>query len=931
MKKRLFAILCASLTLASCVEDTVTSSDYGYSVLVNPTIQTRATETSFENGDQIGLSIIMESTASAYKSNYAMTYTDNLFASDLVWYSDNTQASTLLAYYPYISGASVPTSFTINSDQTVDGAYTASDLMMSKLENVIPSTSSINMTFTHSLSRIVLEVDNQSNQEIESITISGSYTTATVDLDSQSVAVDKNSEPVDIIAPVWSDGKYKVIIVPQEAELLFTVKLENGTEVTQTASSMSFVAGSQHAATLTYTEEDLSVSFSNDISDWNNGGSYIIPSSGVGDGSSMNLADPFVVSYPDENDEIKYNESLSFSRTIYVDPTDGDDSNDGLSQDTAIKTLTQLNENGIQRGDEILLKGGVTHYGTIEILNLGVDQSSEYIRVGSYGGSKARINAAGEMAGVRLENSSNVYVSDLKITANGGDKSKCTNYNDNSNYEGYDVGVNMRCGVNITNYDSSSYTYNVTLYNIDIRDIYYYGVGETPEEYSHRPCKEWSTGNEGEYGWGIKTFVRAGFLINLNITDCNVRNVSHTGIKMTGDGGYGDPSTDLGTWSKRYQELVIDGCTSKEAGGPGMMFTNLKDAIVRNCEIVRPGSRTSSVTTAENSSRVDEPRKWGRGSGMWLVRCDGLLFEKNLLERSEGTADCCGAHIDIGNRDIIVQYCLSKDNAGGFIEILGNNYNCSYRYNVSINDGWRNQDCPIQAELWDTTEMTDGYLVTINGHNSGASLGPFNTYIYNNTIVATPNFEGGYTNALMYEYEMSAQGILMTNNIFWVPQRMELYGWSANPSSVGVYTNVHEFRTYDGTSARDMTADEIAALNYSIKNNLYRLFDPNNFTYDVYGYPDSNTMPVVTRGENDYWDESPLGGDPGFKNYSESNFDLTAYDLIPTNADVINRGVTIEQLDLDTTDYGLDYGLNLTEDYFGNPITTPIVGAIAVQ
>ena len=38
---------------------------------------------------------------------------------------------------------------------------------------------------------------------------------------------------------------------------------------------------------------------------------------------------------------------------------------------------------------------------------------------------------------------------------------------------------------------------------------------------------------------------------------------------------------------------------------------------------------------------------------------------------------------------MIVENNLSRNNAGGFIEILGNNYNCSYRYNVSINDGHR--------------------------------------------------------------------------------------------------------------------------------------------------------------------------------------------------------------------------------------------------
>ncbi len=643
---------------------------------------------------------------------------------------------------------------------------------------------------------------------------------------------------------------------------------------------------------------------------------------------SFNLTDPFSVSYPEENDTIKYSESFTFNRTIYVDPDNGDDLNDGLSESSAIKTLAKLPDFNITHGDAILLKGGVTHYGTIILDGVGTS-SANYIRIGSYGGSKARLNAAGEMAGIYAANTSNIYISDLKITANGGDKDNCTNYRDNSLYNSY-AGINVRCGIYIIN-DNSSQTSNITLYNLDIRDIFYYGYGETPELYTTRPCKEWSTSNEDCYGWGVKIYATNGKITGLDITECNARNVSHTGFKITGNGGYGDPSQDSN--SVRYAEMVIDRCIINETGAPSMMVTNVKDAIIRNSSLIRPGSRTTSLTNDDNGARTNEPRKWGRGSGLWMVRCDGLLFEKNHLEGSEGTADCCGAHIDIANRDIIIQYCLSKDNAGGFIEVLGKNYNCSYRYNVSINDGWRNDSDEVQQALWDTTAMTDGFIVTINGHDSGDSFGPFYTYVYNNTIVATEQFDNGYTHPMMYEYEMSANGILMANNIFWIPTRMS-HGWSTTGTSsaaIGVYSNIHDFRTFTGTAWRDMTTAEIEALNYEIKNNLYMLFDPTNYTLDSYGYPETLTMPLASNGNNNYWDENPLGGDPGFKNYSATNYALTAEDLIPTNAAVINRGIAIEKLSTDTTSEGLDGGLSISLDYFGNTITTPIVGAIVPQ
>jgi hypothetical protein len=43
------------------------------------------------------------------------------------------------------------------------------------------------------------------------------------------------------------------------------------------------------------------------------------------------------------------------------------------------------------------------------------------------------------------------------------------------------------------------------------------------------------------------------------------------------------------------------------------------------------------------------------------------------------------AHIDYNCDNIVLQYNISAYNAGGFKYL--NNYNCMYRYNLSINDG----------------------------------------------------------------------------------------------------------------------------------------------------------------------------------------------------------------------------------------------------
>ena len=84
-----------------------------------------------------------------------------------------------------------------------------------------------------------------------------------------------------------------------------------------------------------------------------------------------------------------------------------------------------------------------------------------------------------------------------------------------------------------------------------------------------------------------------------------------------------------------------------------------------------------------------DSRQWARGSGYWPFKCKNVLVQYNQFRHARGDADSCGVHIDFGNRDVTIQYNLSEDNEGGFVEILGDCINSIYRYNVSINDGAR--------------------------------------------------------------------------------------------------------------------------------------------------------------------------------------------------------------------------------------------------
>jgi hypothetical protein len=158
----------AVLALVACkknVEPGKEPVDFSqYKVRVEPVI-TRVTETNFEAGDAIGLSVALAS--GDYAANVQMKYDGTAFSGDLNWYEKGEETSTLKAYYPYKEGEGLPTAFSVQQDQSKGTA--ASDFVSAVKENVLPSANAVPVVFKHQLSRLVTTVKNNTGAAIESI------------------------------------------------------------------------------------------------------------------------------------------------------------------------------------------------------------------------------------------------------------------------------------------------------------------------------------------------------------------------------------------------------------------------------------------------------------------------------------------------------------------------------------------------------------------------------------------------------------------------------------------------------------------------------------------------------------------------------------------------------------------------------------------
>lgn len=520
----------------------------------------------------------------------------------------------------------------------------------------------------------------------------------------------------------------------------------------------------------------------------------------------------------------------------YVHPQQGDDRNAGTSVEEPWKSLAKVTEMRLGAGDRILLAAGQTFTGELELKNIS-GSADDPVVVTSYAlgpeAGKAAIDARGLPSAIHLVNSSHIRIQALELSANGGEVPR------RAREKG------MRAAVLIELTQRGNYG-GIHLDDLDVHDVFFEDPG------FERSAEEARTPNGTQsYGFGIRILNPAGraTLTGLTITNSRVRRVSHTGIKM--DGG-----VNLGIRDVRIEDNRVT-----DTGGPGMQMSRVRDMLVRDNMINGSGS-------------TKDTRNWGRGSGMWTWKSEDVLIEKNAFLNANGPADSAGVHIDFGCRNVIIQYNLSANNAGGFYEVLGDNHNTAYRYNVSINDGYR-----VKGENGAYQEGKIYWLSGYVGHKK-AETGPFNSYFYNNTI-----FVGEDIVARM-ALARTAEGVLIANNIFYIRGKSE-----ALPGN---------------RYKRDRSGDDSGRVIFT--NNLFLRVD---------NWPNATGIR----------DNAAVIGDPGFA-FTDA---MKIGDFRPTNTGLVaDRGIMIEPIPGDAL--GLPGGLAVSHDIIGNPIDgSPDLGAIEIS
>ena len=533
-------------------------------------------------------------------------------------------------------------------------------------------------------------------------------------------------------------------------------------------------------------------------------------------------------------------QNSAISVTYYFDSVNGSDLNQGIYSEKPFRTLYKINEIDFNSGDSILLSNGSYFSGNIKL----IDKND--IHISNYNNQEKTypiINSKGHIAGVYIENSSNISVSNIQVTSNGG--GVIEEYENLSTNKITDKAI-MRAGI-LVNVSKKKIFKNILIDNVIVSNVFFEDLG-----FKRDPSEVRTSMGTQAYGFGIRFFnsSQSGSIEGIIVSNCFIENVGHTGIKMTSSIG------------KRFKNIEVSNNRLLRTGGPSIQFSRVEDLHVYGNEVKFSGS-------------PDDSRKWGRGSGLWTWGSSNVLIEKNSFMYANGPADSAGVHIDFNCDNVIIQHNLSVGNAGGFIEILGNNYNCSYRYNISVNDGHR-----IKGQNNAFQEGKTFWLSGFIGRGRERN-GPFNSYIYNNTIYVKEDIISKIA------VDKASNGVLVANNIFHIEGDSE-------------FVLGDQYRPDKGGGNK-------------IKNVF---FENNLFLKDSYWPKDVLIQPL-----------NSLFGNANFKNGGGEKIS----NYIPLNNKLIkDKGVVINNIYNDSI--GLKGGLNVKFDILGNKIIDlPDLGAIELN
>lgn len=417
-------------------------------------------------------------------------------------------------------------------------------------------------------------------------------------------------------------------------------------------------------------------------------------------------------------DDIKVTEAAT-NGPYYLSTSQGDDTNEGTIN-SPWKTLAKISNTLLFPGDEIFFKKGDRFDGHFVVNGSGTELNP--ILISSYGtGEKPIITGEVGASGggdyqeaIYVENNDNIIFSGLEVN-----NERLVTRAGVDDMDAY--------GIFILN-SGNEVLKNFSFKNMTFQNVYAVKPMNDPDDFNGLEVAAVRIASTKNTVVGLEKNIQ-----NVLMEDCYFTDLQRLGVHIKHAGGSEGVGDDA---QNRNKNLVFRRNTFEYIGGTCILPIRSYNCLIEDNIFDHPGDDS-------------DPRMPNRGSSVWTWRCHNTVIQNNQCLHIRGYLDSHGIHIDHENVNTFVQYNYMEDCEGGFVEILGGNVNAVYRFNVSVNDGWR------ENPNWANSNHT----LWLNKNSSKGEHYSNESYIYNNTIVSNT----AYTTSI----DIKGENTYVFNNIFY--------------------------------------------------------------------------------------------------------------------------------------------------------------------
>lgn len=277
MKKIFLSSLGVALLLTSCEKNSDPTPALEGEVTFTSSIsslETRVTDSEFEDGDAISVYALSGATLVAENVKYESV--NGVFVSDAPIVSSG-DALSFLAVYPYMSELATSGTLSVAVDQSTEAAYEASDILgaaTSATTDICPE-----LNFSHLLSAVQVNITSE-------VAVSGVVVNAKGSVDYQLVtsSYSASGDAVAITPKAVGEASYIAVVAPQSVAAgtgLIEVTVDGVVSVWNISDAVELESGYKYVCNVTVSSSG--VVFSGDIEPWTDGGNI---DATIGEGGS---------------------------------------------------------------------------------------------------------------------------------------------------------------------------------------------------------------------------------------------------------------------------------------------------------------------------------------------------------------------------------------------------------------------------------------------------------------------------------------------------------------------------------------------------------------------------------------------------------------------------------------------------------------------